>query len=430
MAHRPTPQPVQPRPTRRETSQKPSGNLSSSAPNKHGPGKDLVCFYRQQPGHKASVCPIRKAKLTCACYAPQPEVGDGELRPQRYKTVTVGDQQVTALLDSGSSMSLIRQYLVPVSSMDYSRQEDILCVHGDRHPYTTAELTVVIDEQPYLMTVAVVAKFAVAALLGWDLPVLMDLLLKNRPANMHSVKGGEDNVSVSFSVITRAQAKAGVPLLTESDSSLCEGGTQKLIKDDPCGQPLPDFDSSLFDGGTKGPRKSRRQLRFEKQLSSVEPKTKACLSNQMSVAPDNVSVLQREDETLNLFAKVVVEAKGNCVGTKSFIVDRDVLYMVNNDQKCLVVPANCRSLVMHLAQTLPWSRHLGRHKTYLHISSHFYWPSMYTDIQTYCATCLTCQKTCAARTSDRAFLQPQDCYGHCGPSGEKQRWTLIHIGGV
>ena len=53
-------------------------------------------------------------------------MGDGEARLQRYKTVTVGGQQVTALLDSGSFMSLVGQDLIPVSSMDYSRQEDIL----------------------------------------------------------------------------------------------------------------------------------------------------------------------------------------------------------------------------------------------------------------------------------------------------------------
>lgn len=58
MAHRPTLQPLQPRPTRRETSQEPPGNLNS-APNQRGPGKDLLCFYCQQPGPKASVCPIR-----------------------------------------------------------------------------------------------------------------------------------------------------------------------------------------------------------------------------------------------------------------------------------------------------------------------------------------------------------------------------------
>ena len=115
-------------------------------------------------------------------------------------------------------------------------------VHGDWHPYPTAELTVFFDEQSYLMTVGVVANLSVAALLGWHLPVLMDLLLENKPVNTHSGKTGEDNVSVSCTVTTRAQAKAGIPLLPDSDSSQREGGTQELTKEDLCGQPLPDLD--------------------------------------------------------------------------------------------------------------------------------------------------------------------------------------------
>lgn len=83
-----------------------------------------------------------------------------------------------------------------------------------------------------------------------------------------------------------------------------------------------------------------------------------------------------------------------------------MLYEVESDHKHLVVPASCRALIIHLAHTIPWSGHLGRHKTYLCISSRFYWPSMYTDIQKYCATCPTCQRTCPARESDQAFLRP------------------------
>lgn len=35
----------------------------------------VVCFYCQQPGHKASVCPVCRDKLTGACYAPRGEGG-------------------------------------------------------------------------------------------------------------------------------------------------------------------------------------------------------------------------------------------------------------------------------------------------------------------------------------------------------------------
>ena len=59
---------------------------------------------------------------------------------------------MTALVDSGSFLTLVRGELVPTGVVDYSRQEDILCVHRDSHSYPTAEVTVVVDEQPYLLT--------------------------------------------------------------------------------------------------------------------------------------------------------------------------------------------------------------------------------------------------------------------------------------
>lgn len=55
-------------------------------------------------------------------------------------------QQVAALLDSSSFMSLVKCNLVPVGLVDYKRQEKILCVHGDERLYPTADVTTVINE--------------------------------------------------------------------------------------------------------------------------------------------------------------------------------------------------------------------------------------------------------------------------------------------
>lgn len=61
--------------------------------------------------------------------------------------------------------------------------------------------------------------------------------------------------------------------------------------------------------------------------------------------PDNISVLQREDETLKpLFAKVLEGPEGKCLGRERFIIENDVLYAVNEEHKRLVVPAKCRLL--------------------------------------------------------------------------------------
>lgn len=123
------------------------------------------------------MCPIGKAKVTVACYVAQPEGEPTRERGERVqlnRTVIVDGQTVTALLDTGSQMSLVKHILVPVGSVDYSRKVDILCVHGDKHPYSKSDLTVTIDEKPYLLTV--VDKLIVDFILGVDLPVLMSLL--------------------------------------------------------------------------------------------------------------------------------------------------------------------------------------------------------------------------------------------------------------
>lgn len=73
-------------------------------------------------------------------------------------------------------------------------------------------------------------------------------------------------------------------------------------------------------------------------------------------------------------------------------------------------------LLFHLSHMVPWARHMAQQKTYAHISSRFHWPTMHTDVQTYCTTCDICQKTIAVHL--RAPLHPLpvifDPYRHIG----------------
>ncbi|XP_038147575.1 uncharacterized protein LOC119787665 [Cyprinodon tularosa] len=292
-----TAQPVQLKATIERSNRDFPGNFSRE-PDHHQLGKNLVCYYCQQPGHKASVCPVRKAKVSGACYPPRLEEGivGTENIGRHYQQITVNGQNVTALLDTGSFISLIKQSLVPVGQTDYGRKGDILCVHGDKHTYPKADLTVVIDEQPYLLTFGVTENLPVDVIFGRDLPVLFDLLKEKQSNQMDFDKEGNTqvNVKISCPVVTRAQVKAGV-------------------------QPLPDLDSSLCEGGTKGPRKTRSQRRFEKKLRLKEPDQIDALWD----IPENISLLQQEDESLKpLFLKAQKEKTGNCVVEPRYVVER------------------------------------------------------------------------------------------------------------
>ena len=122
--------------------------------------------------------------------------------------------------------------------------------------------------------------------------------------------------------------------------------------------------------------------------------------------PTNIGALQFADLTPKpLFDKA-------CAGGNSSVGDDDKwLYLENgifytggaNDSR-LVVPTTCRPLVLHLAHTVPWAGHLAQQKTYMHVSSRFFWPSMYTEVQNYCSSCPVCQKMSAVCRSDRAPL--------------------------
>lgn len=72
---------------------------------------------------------------------------------------------MTALINSGIFTSLINCHLVSVGPVDHRDTTDTVCVHGDHHVYPKTEITVYVDEQPYLLTVGVVDNLPVDLLL-------------------------------------------------------------------------------------------------------------------------------------------------------------------------------------------------------------------------------------------------------------------------
>ena len=59
----------------------------------------------------------------------------------------------------------------------------------------------------------------------------------------------------------------------------------------------------------------------------------------------------------------------------------------------VVVPKQLRGEVLWLAHEGPLAGHLGINKTQQRILQHFYWPSLRTDVVTFCKSCHACQMT-------------------------------------
>lgn len=354
------------------------------------PGKysnaTLICFYCQQPGHKASLCPLRKPKVTNMCYVPRNEgLGESATSTEKHShliMVTVNGQHAQALVDTGSTQTLVKSDLLNCEMLNYGDTVCLGCVHGDEHIYPTAEVSVVIEEQAYLLRVGVVEKLAFDVVLGEDFPYLTDLV---------------GSVSKMCAVVTRSQTK-GL-------------------------QPLPNADGDLFSNAGKD-RKSKKQRRQEKHKGKDRiqeslpnlPDSGSELINSHWLVPENFRELQKEDVALQpLFAKVC-EVDGKPVGVPKFGGDRyilknNLLYLADLESPRLVVPKALHQMILHLGHTIPWSGHLGRQKTYERVSQRFYWPKMYQDVQDYCKTCTECQMVAPVRTADRSYLQPLPIIG-------------------
>ena len=68
--------------------------------------------------------------------------------------------------------------------------------------------------------------------------------------------------------------------------------------------------------------------------------------------------------------------------------NRDVLSW---DQ--LVLPQQCRQLVLNLAHDIPTAGHLGTNKTRGRILKCYYWPGVFKQVAGYSKTCKVCQKS-------------------------------------
>ncbi|XP_047478945.1 uncharacterized protein LOC125032028 [Penaeus chinensis] len=72
----------------------------------------------------------------------------------------------------------------------------------------------------------------------------------------------------------------------------------------------------------------------------------------------------------------------------------------------LVVPADCRKIILSLAHESPLAGHFSHRKTEIKVREQFYWPGMGADIKDYCRSCEKCQRMSSKGKIKPAPLQP------------------------
>ncbi|XP_043996041.1 uncharacterized protein LOC122844529 [Gambusia affinis] len=347
---------------------KQSGKEKCFFPNQTKSLKKPICYLCGQEGHTKPMCPQNPAKLSQMCFVPRENhVLNRQNQPLMQTIVEIDGQKVKALIDTGSTQSLVHRRYVPPHSICTSETIPICCVHGDEKQYPTADIYMRVQGHVYLLNVGVMDKLSFPVVLGNDLPVLTDLINASKMCNF---------------VLTRSQAKTSG-------------------EDEPSLRALPFYGAEIEEGQTKE-RKSRAQRKREKfkhtTASPVLPEPEVQLDFEI---PDNISELQHQGRSLADLIKRVEEG-----GTaEEFHMQNGILYRRHGEVQQLVLPRKARKPVLTLGHSIPWAGHLGKHKTIARIQRCFYWPGLQKDVANFCRSCPWCQKT-SNRFAVRAPLQP------------------------
>lgn len=170
-------------------------------------------------------------------------------------------KQLKALIDTGSSQTLVGARWVPRDAIQADLPVQIRCVHGDVVAYPTADIYMQIGEQEYLgVAVGVAEHLPYPVVLGRDIPGLVHLV---EPAESCNV------------VVTRSRRKEA-----ESDVS---------------------WDMLPYAEGPPKTWKSRSQRRQDRfrgtRLPETLPLPESGEQDPLAISP-NIKELQRSDDTL------------------------------------------------------------------------------------------------------------------------------------
>ena len=273
----------------------------------------------------------------------------------------------------------------------------VRCAHGDTELYPLADIRMEVDGTPIRVEAAVADTLPVDVLLGTDVKQLSNLLGRSVPRNItDKVAGGDGMV-----VVTRARARQELEEeIFRRGKEVQSGVRSKVLNED---SPPADADHGLA---------SAHRQKAEQLVASHQ---KATLDDDGTLEPrvpditmEEMKRLQEQDISLTR-ARGVAESEE----TESMFSKRGgLLYRrwtpagcgVEMEIEQLILPEKCRRTVLKLAHEIPIAGHLGSEKTRQRLLRRFYWPGVFKDVEEFCRSCPTCQKTSQHRVSKAPLI--------------------------
>lgn len=133
----------------------------------------MSCTVCGQQGHKKIDCPLQNVTNTRLCYVLRPSLSsdEGALNRETVVKVKIGGNWFKALVDSGSSQTLVRSECLGSLIQGKVR---VRCIHGDAREHPEIDLVVEIENQSYVLFVGIVEQAPYPVILGRAVPILVD----------------------------------------------------------------------------------------------------------------------------------------------------------------------------------------------------------------------------------------------------------------
>ena len=343
---------------------------------------DIQCWECKKYGHMAIACPDRKSSTKRASSKSVMVATQGRGKQLMLREGKLDGKAVQVLLDTGSETSIARTNLVDPTKCT-QEMVGVKCVHGNVVAYPTATVDLEMDGWEKEITVALVPEVPVDVVMAWD---------------DHDCPRAESKSLVTTRAQKRQQLqeKQGDEAEATPSDSLQVSEDLEVEVDDPllARGPVSGY-PDLLEGGN-GPVRSSGLHPSNTPSRDPHARTLAVLQ----ATPEQLRDWQQTDPTLGKVRELASSKAGEKPGGATFFYHGGLIYRKwspkNRDALSwdqLVLPQQCRQLVLNIAHDLPTAGHLGTNKTRGRILKCYYWPGVFRQVADYCKTCEVCQKS-------------------------------------
>ena len=312
---------------------------------------DKKCFQCGKFGHLMYNCPDRQVKPALSDVRCD-EVAWNKGSQKYLRRGMLNGKPVQMLIDTGYTKTMVSADWLDHDCMDYDQTEKILCVHGDMVCYPTARVKLQLGRWSQIARVVVAPGIPIPVLLGTD---IYDL-----------------NPKKPVLVTTRAQAKRN----SNSNTMASGGGTNSHdLAEESTNEGEPNNDS------VDSVEMEATELRREEP-----PAVESQESDPLQANVGDVKQWQAMDPTLARAREAAEDSESDAwVG---FYYQNGLLYQkwrpegsVEGDVRAcqqLVLPQQCRQIILRLAHDVPMAGHMGISRTKDRILQRYYWPGIFS----------------------------------------------------